>query len=129
MVWLENVGRFYFSGSRERQSHSACRARPLVTKLQLGHALVLEALLPPACMRKERARHSTPTKQSFGDKCVPKLERLCEKSGELRKQTKSDHRNTLVKNKNGLYAILVRPNFEARTFHTVSEFGNEAEGA
>ena len=50
-------------------------ASPLVTKLQLGHALVLEALLP-AGLHREGARtvSSTPTKRSFADKCVPKLE-------------------------------------------------------
>ena len=48
--------------------------RPLVTKLQLGHALGLEALLPRARDGMDARNPSTPAKQSFGDKCVPKLE-------------------------------------------------------
>ena len=44
-------------------------------KLLLGHAIVLEALLPPAPAAETSARgEATPTKQSFGDKCVTKLE-------------------------------------------------------
>ncbi len=46
----------------------------LVTKLQLGHAFVLEALLPSARTGRSAPTLSTPTKPSFADKCVPKLE-------------------------------------------------------
>ena len=45
-----------------------------MTKLQLGRALVLEALLPRARTGMSARNPSTPTKQSFGDKCVPKPE-------------------------------------------------------
>ena len=46
-----------------------------MTKLLLGHAIVLEALLPPAPAAEKSARDgATPTKPSFGDKGVPKLE-------------------------------------------------------
>ena len=46
----------------------------LVTNLQLGHALGLEALLPRTRDGMNALYLSTPTKQSFGDKCVHKLE-------------------------------------------------------
>ena len=54
-----------------------------MTKLQLGHALVLEAPLPQAGSRNARARSFPPTKQSFADKGVPKLE-LGNESGSCR---------------------------------------------
>ena len=45
-----------------------------MTKLPLGRALVWEALLPRARTGMSARNPSTPTKQSFGDKCVPKPE-------------------------------------------------------
>ena len=48
---------------------------PLVTKLQLGNADVFEALLRHGLAHLERCFWlCLPTKQSFGDKRVPKLE-------------------------------------------------------
>lgn len=56
-------------------------ADSLVTKLQLGRALVLEALLPPGIHRGRGAQGiSMPTKRSFADKGVPKLELGYERS-------------------------------------------------
>ena len=46
----------------------------LVTKLRLGHALVWEALLPRVGWEEKRPVPSAPTKRSFADKGVPKLE-------------------------------------------------------
>ncbi len=47
----------------------------LVTKLLLGHALVLEALLPCTSAEAWSAQcGATPAKQSFRDKRVPKQE-------------------------------------------------------
>ena len=46
----------------------------LVTKLQLGYALVLEALLRRSGCGSEPSREARLTKQSFADNCVPKLE-------------------------------------------------------
>ena len=45
-----------------------------MTKLQLGHAPVLEALLPERALDLSARSKATPTKQSFADKRVPKLE-------------------------------------------------------
>ncbi len=47
----------------------------LVTQIQLGHSLVMEALLPLRARCGMGARcGATPTKQSFGDKGISKLE-------------------------------------------------------
>jgi hypothetical protein len=67
---------------------------------------------PPPCAMELRSQRR------------PQMERLCENPIWARKTAIFDHQNTLPKNKNDFYGILERRIFPARSFHTVSPFGN-----